>query len=154
MEHDRIDQLTDRERDCLRLVARGNSSKDIAGELGISHHTVDLHLKRAMKALGAATRRDAARLLAARETPADADTQRLVTQSPSLAEAPSLPPISPPDRINPEASFRMPFLRQGGDGNDLTTVQRLGWIGGLALVLLIVIANFFNGLGVLQRLTS
>ena len=56
----RIDELSPRERDCLRLVARAHSSKEIGRALGISHHTVDDHLKRAMSLLGVASRFEAA----------------------------------------------------------------------------------------------
>ncbi len=62
-----IEQLTARERDCLRLVARGMSSKEIALELGLSPLTVDGYLKEAVRTLGAATRREAARMLIAHE---------------------------------------------------------------------------------------
>ena len=56
-----LDRLTERERECLRLVDRHMSSKEIARELGLSKHTVDWHLDKARKRLGAADRYDAAR---------------------------------------------------------------------------------------------
>ncbi|MBQ1496735.1 MAG: helix-turn-helix transcriptional regulator [Sphingomonas sp.] len=62
-----IDQLTARERDCLRLVARGMSSKEIALTLGLSPLTVDGYLKEAARTLGVSSRREAARILAAHE---------------------------------------------------------------------------------------
>lgn len=58
-----LDQLTDGQRDCLRLVYNHMTSKDIARSLGVSPHTVDMRLRTAMKVLGVATRIDAARLL-------------------------------------------------------------------------------------------
>lgn len=39
-------QLTDRERDVVRLLAGGYSRHEIARMLGLSHHTVDDHVKR------------------------------------------------------------------------------------------------------------
>ena len=42
-------QLTDGQRDCLRLVYRHMTSKDIARTLGVSPHTVDMRLRTAMK---------------------------------------------------------------------------------------------------------
>lgn len=110
MTNARIDQLTDRERSCLRLVARGRSSKEIGAELGISHHTVDLYLKRAIKALEATSRRDAARQLEIFEAKGN---QGLVTQSQGLAEPSPLPAISSPNWMEPTARFAVPFLRQG-----------------------------------------
>ncbi|WP_164096634.1 helix-turn-helix domain-containing protein, partial [Serratia marcescens] len=59
--------LTARERDCLRLVARGMSSKEIALALGLSPLTVDGYLKEAVRTLGVSSRREAARILAAHE---------------------------------------------------------------------------------------
>lgn len=57
--------LTSRQRDCLRWVALGKSSTDIAAILDISHNTVDEHLANACARLGVRTRLQAA-LLAAR----------------------------------------------------------------------------------------
>lgn len=37
--------LTDRERQVVALVARGAGTREIAGELYVSHHTVRDHLK-------------------------------------------------------------------------------------------------------------
>ncbi|MEV0720911.1 LuxR C-terminal-related transcriptional regulator [Asanoa sp. NPDC050611] len=52
--------LTDRERDVLRLVARGEPSRRIAGQLGISAETVETHIRAGMRKLGARTRTAAA----------------------------------------------------------------------------------------------
>lgn len=40
-----IEQLTSREEDVLRLLVRGMIKKEIADELEISQHTVDMHLR-------------------------------------------------------------------------------------------------------------
>ncbi|WP_164468270.1 helix-turn-helix domain-containing protein [Caulobacter vibrioides] len=61
-----LDRLTERERECLRLVDRHMSSKEIARELGLSKHTVDWHLDKARRRLGAVDRYDAARRVFAR----------------------------------------------------------------------------------------
>lgn len=58
-----IDLLTDQQKQCLRLVADMRSSKEIARELGISHHTVDQRIKRALFLLGLSKRIEAARVL-------------------------------------------------------------------------------------------
>jgi DNA-binding CsgD family transcriptional regulator len=55
-------QLTRRERDVLRLVADGEPTRRIAGQLGISAETVDTHVRAAMRKLGARTRTEAAAL--------------------------------------------------------------------------------------------
>lgn len=52
--------LTDRERDVLRLVAAGEPTRRIAGQLGISSETVETHIRSGMRKLGARTRTEAA----------------------------------------------------------------------------------------------
>jgi len=52
--------LTERERDVLRLVARGEPTRRIAGQLGISAETVETHIRSGMRKLGVRTRTAAA----------------------------------------------------------------------------------------------
>ncbi|MEV4640152.1 LuxR C-terminal-related transcriptional regulator [Actinoplanes sp. NPDC049548] len=54
--------LTRRETDVLRLVAAGEPTRRIAGQLGISAETVDTHIRSGMRKLGARTRTEAAAL--------------------------------------------------------------------------------------------
>ncbi|MFI1991979.1 LuxR C-terminal-related transcriptional regulator [Actinoplanes sp. NPDC020271] len=54
--------LTQREQDVLRLVAAGEPTRRIAGQLGISTETVDTHIRASMRKLGARTRTEAAAL--------------------------------------------------------------------------------------------
>jgi DNA-binding CsgD family transcriptional regulator len=58
-----LSQLTEGQRDCLRLVYQHMKSKDIARTLGVSPHTVDMRLRTAMKTLSVGSRIEAARLL-------------------------------------------------------------------------------------------
>lgn len=44
-------QITRRERECLRWIARGKSSADIAAILGISENTVNFHIKKLLAKL-------------------------------------------------------------------------------------------------------
>jgi DNA-binding CsgD family transcriptional regulator len=53
--------LTRRELEILALLAAGNSTPDIAGQLGISPGTVKSHLTRVYKRIGAKNRVQAAR---------------------------------------------------------------------------------------------
>jgi DNA-binding CsgD family transcriptional regulator len=161
-----IEQLTARERDCLRLVGRGMSSKEIALALGLSPLTVDGYLKEAVRTLGVSGRREAARVLASHEElpPQDAlqgasqegntPPQNLGGDTPDLAETVLSGVPLPPKRSEAEPRFRVPFLRQGKQINDLDPLNRLMWIIGLALLMLIAVANFLNGLGALWRITS
>jgi DNA-binding CsgD family transcriptional regulator len=56
------DDLTDRERAVLKLVAQGEPTRRIAGQLGISRETVETHIRAGMRKLGARTRTEAAAL--------------------------------------------------------------------------------------------
>jgi DNA-binding NarL/FixJ family response regulator len=52
-EHATDDVLTPREIDVLRLIAKGNSNKEIAGKLSVSEETVKGHVKNILAKLGA-----------------------------------------------------------------------------------------------------
>ncbi len=52
-------RLTERQRDVLALIARGQSNKEIARELDLSPATVKAHTAAAMATLGASNRTDA-----------------------------------------------------------------------------------------------
>lgn len=51
--------LTRRERECLRRIARGASSKSIARQLALSAHTVNEYVESAMRKLGTGNRTEA-----------------------------------------------------------------------------------------------
>lgn len=55
-----VPELSPREREIVRWMARGKSNTVIAQILSISRHTVDTHLRRAFRKLGAADRTTAA----------------------------------------------------------------------------------------------
>ena len=48
-----IAQLTERQKDCLRLVGQGFTSKEIGRELDLSPSTVDNHVASAVPVLNA-----------------------------------------------------------------------------------------------------
>lgn len=56
------EELTDRQREILQLIAEGRLSKEIADTLGISIKTVDFHRARIMARLGAHTAAELVRL--------------------------------------------------------------------------------------------
>ena len=57
-----LDPLSERERVCLRLAGQGQTSPEIAAELGLSVGTVRNYLSEAIGKLGAGNRIEAARL--------------------------------------------------------------------------------------------
>jgi DNA-binding CsgD family transcriptional regulator len=77
---DSLSKLTERENVCLRQWLQHKSAKEIAVDLGISHHAVEKRLKMARIKLGAASSMEAARLLGGAERYGHA-----VTHSPDLA---------------------------------------------------------------------
>ncbi len=55
-----LDQLSPRERDILRGIARGASNKEIARDLGIAETTVKIHVQHVLRKLGFSSRVQAA----------------------------------------------------------------------------------------------
>ena len=56
-----LDQLTPREREVLRHIARGYTYKETAGELGISTKTVETHVSAVLRKLQLSNRRELTR---------------------------------------------------------------------------------------------
>jgi DNA-binding CsgD family transcriptional regulator len=75
-----LSRLTEREKVCLRQWLNHKSAKEIAADLGISHHAVEKRLKMARTKLGATSSLEAARMLGEAEGYGQA-----VAQSPDLA---------------------------------------------------------------------
>jgi RNA polymerase sigma factor (sigma-70 family) len=63
----RAAQLTEREREVMRLVAEGESNKEIARRLGISFRTVEIHRSRVIEKMAARTTSDLIRMAIALE---------------------------------------------------------------------------------------
>jgi DNA-binding NarL/FixJ family response regulator len=61
-----LDLLTPREREVLRLIARGYSYKEVAGELSISVKTVETHVSAVLRKLQLSTRHQLTRWAAER----------------------------------------------------------------------------------------
>lgn len=55
-----LEQLSPREREILRAIARGASNKEIARELGIAETTVKIHVQHVLRKLGLSSRVQAA----------------------------------------------------------------------------------------------
>jgi DNA-binding CsgD family transcriptional regulator len=115
---DPIATLSEGQKNCLRLVGSGMSSKEIARTTGLTPLTVDTYIKAALAKTGAANRRDAARALAVWEL-----SQQSGLPSPRLAAAAA--PAD--DRSHTGGTAWRQWLRLppvGGGRNDLTWTQK------------------------------
>lgn len=168
----RVARLTQGQLDCLLLVDQHLSSKEIAGELGISSHTVDQRIRQALQILGVARRAQAARIVA-RHRPA---YQRLIHQSPHIeAREPDSHPgdaisnqIRHADRAGGalETGFNTeqrpvlrpflqpPFATRSNPRNEMSVGQRLFWIAMIAIGALFSAGMYLAGLESLGRLLS
>ncbi len=62
-----LDRLTDGEKECLRRFLSHQTAKEMAIDLGVTHHAVEKRLKQARDKLGADSSLEAARILAEAE---------------------------------------------------------------------------------------
>jgi DNA-binding CsgD family transcriptional regulator len=152
MDEQKIERLTDRQKDCLRLVARGFTSKEIGRLLDLSPSTVDNHITMAVQLLGAPSRGAAARALAGLE-----GGQYLPSQPPELAEDTNNALNSPKAEARTQASFGQRLFAlppMGGKKNDLDGTSRTLRIlqvavlaAASAIALTILISGLFRTLG-------
>jgi DNA-binding CsgD family transcriptional regulator len=147
-----VNRLTDRQKDCLRLVAHGYTSKEIGRQLDLSPSTVDNHILAATQLLGAMSRAEAGRILASAEI-----RQKMPSQPTALAE-PAISGFSPSTAEGPALSIMGHKLWSlppvGGFKNELDSTERtiriiqvaatgFGTVIGLA----VLIAGAFTLLG-------
>jgi DNA-binding CsgD family transcriptional regulator len=123
-------RLTEGQIACLLLVDEHLTSKEIGLRLGISNHTVDQRVRRALRVLGCGTRRDAAKLVGQEFAP------------PSAAQ-----------REAPEQDLaRLPFATRRAPSNNLSTRARLMWVVVIAAGSALSVAVYLAGLESLARL--
>jgi DNA-binding CsgD family transcriptional regulator len=110
--------LSEGQKNCLRLVGRGMSSKEIAQATGLTPQTVDTYVKAALSRMGASNRREAARALAEWEL-----SQQSGSPSPPLAgPLPAANPAQQTGGMGLRQWLRLPPV--GGGLNDLTWTQK------------------------------
>ncbi|WP_420145350.1 LuxR C-terminal-related transcriptional regulator [Sphingobium sp.] len=156
--------LSEGEKQCLRLVAQGFNSKEIARQLQVSEHTVDQRVRTSLRKYGVPSRKEAARLFvsAAQLQPQSDTYQPLIYQPEPLAPDPEpASSLVQPDRADGQAdrttvlqnilSFGPPL---GGSTNELSTDGRIlamiraAVLTGVGLVtLLLLLAGAFRVLG-------
>ena len=166
-----IDKLSEGQLNCLRLVARNLSSKEIAAKLGISSHTVDQRIRVSLQLLGVERRAQAARLVADTEL-----SQRLIYQSPYIAAVPPVPQqdvaissqIRHADRAggaggpglqteqSPQLRFPLvlPFATRSNPRNEMSVGLRLAWICSIAIGATFAAGMYLAGLESLSRMLA
>lgn len=135
--------LSEGQKTCLSLVAKGMSSKEIARETGLTPRSVDTYLTDAISVLGASNRRDAARIYLASGTP----SQQLQSQPGRLAPGLGLAPSSfSAGRALRQLLFPIPA---GGGTHELTKAEKLlmaGRVSIASVILLLTVILVFIGL--------
>jgi DNA-binding CsgD family transcriptional regulator len=132
-----INALTETQKTCLRLVHDHLSSKDIARKLGCSPHTVDTHVRNAIKLLAAQNRFDAAKQLVAFEGTGKRALSSRTSRLPPATQAVTLvAQANPAEQGNVERQKRnklLPLPDFWGEQNDLSNSAKVGWILLLAV---------------------
>jgi DNA-binding CsgD family transcriptional regulator len=175
MDVDPIERLTDKQRECLRLVYRHMETKEIARALGLSPDGVTQRIKTAMKTLGVDRRRDAARILAEAEglepypshvhpprdiaspgepamlaPPTYGKLHESGSEGRGMMEEQAMFALAPPPGPR---RLQVPLPFGGSRPSDLSWLRRLGWIIGIMFVTALVFGMFLAGLESLSRMT-
>jgi len=169
---ERVARLSQGQMDCLRLVNEHLSSKEIAGLLGLSPHTVDQRIRGALHTLGVERRTQAARLVAKYSS----DYQRLIHQSPYIetrsgsgdengavsnqirhagraGEIRGRPNFQTEQRSGqPWSSLQLPFATRSNPRNEMSVGQKLLWIVVISIGAAFSAGMYLAGLESLARL--
>lgn len=171
MKPEGLDRLTDKQRECLRLVYAHKETKEIARILGLSPDGVNQRIKTAMNTLGVSRRRDAAQIVA--EAEGLGTYPPLVHAPMDIAAAPEPAMIGAPTEGGwqsgssagamreeqaaywPEPSSRGPALplpigRTRPD--DLGLLGRLAWIAAITIGIALAFGALIAGVEGLTRL--
>ena len=169
----RCERLSEGQKACLRLVADGYETKDIAPLVGLSIDGVNARLNAARRILGVSRRSEAARLLAEYEQ----DYQRQVYPPLAVPEPAEIGPDAPaPEAGAQEAGngrrlavseertpygapitrqrwrLQWPFPTRGRAQNDLTLIEGVIWIVLGTALLAIAAATILNAYSTLTEL--
>lgn len=163
MQHNKLESLTEKEREALRLVNRRLTSKEIAPMLGIRPDAVDARIKNATRKLGLPDRGKAAMLLADYE---DAETyHRQVCRSPEMAVQPEFATFAGPTAhvarevqepftiSKPAVTGVTPVSPEERKRNELGTWQRVAVIAAVAIGTIVAIGVLVSALNGLVQLT-
>ena len=121
----RIALLSEREKDCLRGVLSYGRTKHISAALGITGATIDSHIAKAMRTLGAKKRTQAANML-------------------FVAEHPESPPT--PEPVDTRSAFERMI-----DTTNWSIIQKLVFIGISIVVLIFAFALLVSMVSILDQ---
>lgn len=137
-----FDALSAKQKECLRLVADGLTSKQIAPRVGLTHESVNTYVKTATRALGAPNRSVAARMLLEHEAVPNREFP-----SPPVVEPIPERQIEPADGLpgSPRSASQGPGILAfvpplGGSDRDLTIGETLAAMLRAALFLAVIVA--------------
>lgn len=122
----RIALLSEREKDCLRGVLSYGRTKHISAALGISGATIDSHIAKAMRTLGAKNRTQAANML-------------------FIAEHPESPPT--PEPVDTRSAFERMI-----DTSHWSIMQKLVFVGISIVVLIFAFALLVSMVSILDQI--
>lgn len=170
MKPEGLDRLTDKQRDCLRLVYAHKQTKEIARILNLSPDGVTQRIKTAMRTLDVDSRREAAQLLA--------EAEGLATYPPLVHRPRDIEPSPEPAMIGssngdghgrssgdtmresqspfvvdfPIRRSALPLPIGGARPNDVGWIKRLAWIAGIAIGVALAFGALVSGIDTLARL--
>lgn len=163
----RVGALTAGQRECLRLVYKLQTSKQIARTLSISRHTVDQRIALACRKLGVNSRTQAALILAEHDSLKEGDPSRTPK---SFAPAPAMPQLGGRFAENeplvqkisalsgisgrelPQNRIDWPVPRHGKTENKFSPVRRLGWAFAICGASILAFALLVTAIDTLGRL--
>jgi DNA-binding CsgD family transcriptional regulator len=170
-----VARLTPGQVECLLLVDRHHSSKEIAVRLGISPHTVDQRIRGALEKLGVERRGEAARIVAAAIAAEGLAYQRLIHQSPHIDDdfamgqldgavrtqirhADRAGEANPPGNLTEQSPvgfglpLQLPFATRSHPSNEMSVGLRLVWIVLIAMGATFSAGMYLAGLESLSRM--
>ena len=170
-----VARLSQGQIECLLLVDRHYSSKEIAAQLGISPHTVDQRIRGALDKLGVDRRGDAARIVAGALSFDEAAYQRLIHQTPyidrgvghgqeegtvrtQIRHADRAGEASPTGNLTEQSPaglgspLQLPFATRSHPSNEMSVGLRLVWIILIAMGATFSAGMYLAGLESLSRM--